>query len=460
MSSATRPSRPSCLVVALIAGGIGLLLLAIVLVTFLGLRQVFVEQEATPGVPLEVVKVTPTPAIFPSPSPSTSPLPPPSCQTIISSGDVEVAVSLPVSLTVGGRDFPVVAIVPGDEGWAYPDGYPGAAAWLCGSVVNYVVGLEPLPENGTLLTGLRPGDEIELHLSNGVTLNFRFSERREVAPNDQGIFEQARPRLTLILEGTDAWQVAIADYVSETEPVQPPTGEPVAIGQPVRVGDVQVTVTSGYVVRDAPDLLPGTLYYLVEFAVENFGTAPVDTTVFDMRLVDGDGNEYLLSPAASDAGKSGPLTGLLQPGGEAKGSAGYLVPESLNGPTLIWVFSPRPGAELQARFSLPYEPPAEEPTGAGHAEVAITDAFLSEGGTVLVIEGEVRNTGDAPVTVALTDISLTSSAGMSSLRMAAPPLPWTIAPGDTQTIELQYDKPDAATALLSLLGYSIEIRGF
>jgi hypothetical protein len=26
-------------------------------------------------------------------------------------------------------------------------------------------------------------------------------------------------------------------------------------------------------------------------------------------------------------------------------------------------------------------------------------------------------------------------------------------------VELQYDKPDAATALLTLLGYSFEIRG-
>jgi len=43
--------------------------------------------------------------------------------------------------------------------------------------------------------------------------------------------------------------------------------------------------------------------------------------------------------------------------------------------------------------------------------------------------------------------------------MAAPPLPWTIQPGQTQVIELQYSKPDASTALLALLGYSFEVRG-
>jgi len=43
--------------------------------------------------------------------------------------------------------------------------------------------------------------------------------------------------------------------------------------------------------------------------------------------------------------------------------------------------------------------------------------------------------------------------------MAAPLLPWTVQPGQTQVIELQYPKPDAPAALLTLLGYSFEIQG-
>jgi hypothetical protein len=78
---------------------------------------------------------------------------------------------------------------------------------------------------------------------------------------------------------------------------------------------------------------------------------------------------------------------------------------------------------------------------------------------VLIIEGEVQNIGGEPLTVELSDVSLTSSAGMSDLRMAAPLLPWTIQPGQTQVIELQYPKPDAPAALLTLLGYSFEIQG-
>jgi hypothetical protein len=91
--------------------------------------------------------------------------------------------------------------------------------------------------------------------------------------------------------------------------------------------------------------------------------------------------------------------------------------------------------------------------------MTVTDAFLSSDGTTLVIEGEVRNAGDVPVTIDLADISLTSSAGLSVLRAAAPPLPWTVAVGQTQIVELQYTKPDAAAALLTVGGYSFEIDG-
>ena len=51
------------------------------------------------------------------------------------------------------------------------------------------------------------------------------------------------------------------------------------------------------------------------------------------------------------------------------------------------------------------------------------------------------------------------SSGTSALRVAAPPLPWTVQPGQTRVIELQYEKPAAPTALLAMLGYSFEIQG-
>jgi hypothetical protein len=452
-------ARRGCLIIVPIIGGTLLLVVAVVLILFLGLRPgLFGAEETNPGVHLEVVKLTPSASATP-----VSPLPPPQqiCETIISSGDVQVAASLPISLTVSGEPFPVVATLSGEEGWTYPSGYPGAAAWVCGTVVNYVVGLEPTPENDALLVGLRPGDELDMHLSNGVVLSFRFVERREVGAGDERVFEQVRPRLTLILEREDGtWQVATADYVSETEPVQPSTGTLVQLGQAVRVGDAQVTVVEGHVERTGPDLVAGTMYYLVEFSVENVGTVSLDTTTFNMQLQDDAGNMYLLSPEASAAGRHGLLSGEIGPGVTMQGTAGYLVPETLAGPVLIWTFTPRPAAELRASVSIPYETDVE-PSLSGQAQVIIDEdaTFISSNGSKLVIGGEIRNTGGGPLTIELSDISLTSSAGISALSSAAPSLPWTIEPGQTQVIDLQFEKPDASTVLLTLLGYSFEIRG-
>ncbi len=451
------PSRRGCLVVVPLVGGVILLLIAIALIIFLGLRNAFNQEEANPGIPLEVVKLTPTVA----PTIQVSPLPVPSCETIIGSDDVQVSVSMPVSLTLGGGAIPILPIVLDAEGWTYPADYAGAATWACGTVVNYVLGMEPTPENEARLTALRPGDEIQVHLSNGATLLFRFAERREVEPHQTQVFDQMRPRLTLIMEQDGGpWQVATADYVSETEPGQPPVETLVQPGQPVRVGDIQLTVFNGH--TEQGDGLPaGTMYYLVEFSVENVGTSPLDTAAFSMQLQDNVGSVYLLSPEASATGEHGPLGDSLPPGETAQGSAGYLVPETLPGPTLVWTFTPQPGSESRVSVSIPYEETVPEPTTAGKAEVTLNEdgTFLDSDGDVLIIAGEVRNVGGESLTVNLADLSLTSSAGMSALRSAAPPLPWTLEPGQAQLFELQYETPEASTVLLSLLGYSFEIRG-
>ncbi|RLC99651.1 MAG: hypothetical protein DRI77_02290 [Chloroflexi bacterium] len=452
MSEPTSTTRRSCLLFVPIAGGVLLLLIAAVLMLYLGIKHLSSSREDNPGMPVEVVRVTPTAFI--------SPTPPPGCETIIDSGNVQVTVPLPTSLTVSDESFAVAPIMPDQMGWTYPAAGSGSPTWICGTVVNYVLGLEPTTENKALLANLRPGDEIKLDLSNGTVLLFRFVERREAAANEPGVFAQFHPRLTLILEmDDDSWQVATADYVAETEPVQPPpSGTEAQPGQPVRVGDAQVTVARGHIESAGEGQPAGTMYYLVEFSVENVGTAPLNANGFAMQLQDGVGNQYALSPAASDAGEHGSLSGEIASGATVEGTAGYVVPDALAGPTLVWTFTPQPGSELHASVSIPYEAGGGEEPGY-QAEVDITDAFLNSGGDLLIIEGEISNVGDAPLTVELNDISLTSSGGTGSLRVAAPPLPWTVQPGQTQVIELQYEKPAAPTALLALLGYSFEIQG-
>jgi hypothetical protein len=386
-------------------------------------------------------------------------MPAPSCETLISSGDVEVSIALPVSLTVKDTAFLVEPIVPENEAWSYPPDRSGTAVWVCGTVVNYIVGLEPTPENEALVNDLTPGDEIRLELTSGSVLPFRFAGRGEVTAGAGATLAQQQPRLTLVLPRGDTWETATADYVAEAESMElPPPEASAQPGQPVQVDDARVTVTRGHVQR-TDDLPPGTTYYLVEFSVENEGEAPLAVDRFSMKLRDSMGNTYLLSPPASEAGEFGPLGGEIAPGASAQGSAGYLVPDPLPTGPLIWTFSPRAGSGAQASVSIPYEGEAGGEPSPARANVVVDDAFFSTDGNTLIIEGEVQNTGTAPLTVEEADVSLSSSAGLGELIMAAPPLPWTFEPGETRVIELQYQRPDASTVLLEFLGYSFEIDG-
>lgn len=451
-TSTLGPQQRRQLLVLTMLGGAVLLLAAIAIIVILGLRGIGQPSEAT-------ATPTPTERIEPTPTSPSSPVPTTICETIISGGDVEATVALPLLLMLKDATFPIEPIVPAEEAWNYPPDRSGTAVWVCGTVVNYAIGLEPTPENEALVTGLNPGDEIRLQLASGAVLPFRFAGRREVTAGDADAVAQQQPRLTLILTQGDTWQIATADYVAEAESVAPPVSEGSASpGQPVQAGDARVTVNRGHVQRTG-DIPPDTMYYVVEFSVGNEGEVPLTADRFAMRLNDSVGNTYLLSPAASVAGEFGPLSGEIAPGASAQGSAGYLVPDPLPTGPLVWTFSPSPGSEAQASVSIPYEGEAEGEPSVTQASVAIDDAFFSRDGSTLILEGEVRNTGTESLTVEQADISLSSSAGLGEFIMAAPPLPWIIEAGEGQIIELQYQRPDASTVLLELLGYSFEIDG-
>jgi hypothetical protein len=103
--------------------------------------------------------------------------------------------------------------------------------------------------------------------------------------------------------------------------------------------------------------------------------------------------------------------------------------------------------------------PTLAPAVDGQAKVYLPEAFFGGDGSTLIIQLELRNMGTGPFTVELDDISVTSAAGVSELIVVAPRLPWTVQPGQTQVVELQYTRPDASSALFSLLGHSFEISG-
>ena len=452
----TGPSQRRWLALIPIIGGVLLLLVAAIVVIVLVVRSLFPGGEDIPGTELPVTKVAVTPT---SPSPTVAP-PLAGCQTVISSDDVRISASSPITLSVGDVSFPVEVIVPSETGWTYPADSSGVAAWVCGTVVNYILELELSSDNEALLASLRPGDQVMLHLSNDVVLVFQFSERREgVAADDARVFEQLQPRLTLLLrEQAGTWKVTSANYVALTGAAPP--SSPSLLPQPgaaARAGDVEITVLKGHTMRGV-GLSAGMMYYLVEFSIKNASTAPLSAETLDMQLQDGVGNVYLLSPAASSFGENGLLSGQIAAGMTTQGTAGYVVPETLSGPTLVWTLSSGPGSETRASIGIPYDGEAV-PVDPAEARVYLYEAFLSADGNSLIVEIDVENVGGTSLTVEASDIVLSSSAGMSRLMYNAPELPWTIEPGQTREVELIFEKPNASSAVLMLLGHSFEIAG-
>ncbi len=440
--------RRQLLLLSIVSGAI-LLFVAVAILVYLGLRG---TRQPTPETP------TPTERVEPTATTVASPVPVVDCETIISSGDVEVSVALPVSLTAKGSIYPVEPIVPQSDTWVYPSGQSGKAVWVCGTVVNYVIGLEPTAQNEELISSFTPGDDIMLRMSSGAVLHFRFVERRSVPPGGESALSQQKPRLTLVLPNRESWQVASADYAAEAESMATPPPEASARpGEAVQIGQARVTMRRGYL-EQADDLPQGTAYYVTEFSIENVGEESLATDRVSVKLRDSMGNTYLVSPQASETGESGPLSGEIQPGASVQGSAGFVVPDTLPSGELMWVFSLRPDAG-QVSIAIPFEGEGDADSGVPQPQVTINDAFLGDGGSILVIEGEIQNLGTQPLIVERADVTLSSSAGTGDLVTEAPPLPWTIQPGELQVIELQYQRPDASTVLLELLGYSFEIGG-
>ncbi|MGB9890427.1 MAG: DUF4352 domain-containing protein [Anaerolineae bacterium] len=430
--------------IALWLGGVGVAILLIILVALLALRPVLFPRRPE-GIPLPVTRVIPGASPLPVPAPPVAEI-----------GNTEVSLPVPTSLEVGGRPFLVQPVRVEGGVWNVSESGSGAAFWAYGTVIHYVLGLEPTEENRALVGGLAEGDEIGLRLSSGARLTFHVVRQKTISPDDVSLFSQTRPGLTLLVLEKGERPAVVADFRALVEPTPSAAGPTAGPGQPVQVGTARVTVVEGHGERELADLPVGTVAFFVEVTVENGGTAALFPRDFAAELLDADGNRYIPSPSLAGKGKYGPLPEEIPAGGKVEGTFAYVIPEAVSGPTLTWVFGPQAASELRARFSLPYTSP---PRAVAEAEVTVTQAFLGEGGEVLHVVARVRNRGAAALMVTERDISLSSRAGPTELQVAAPPLPWEIAPGQEREVELQFARPRAASCVVTILGYTFEISG-
>ncbi len=251
--------------------------------------------------------------------------------------------------------------------------------WVFGSLVNYLVGLPGTQENKDLLQALSEADKITVEKSDGQTLEFKFGERKLVAPDDKGVFTQQRPGLTLLLLGADGEQrmVVTADYLVDSEANKSVPSKTVAINTPVDIGPVRIKALNARLVENAPGIPVGSAFYLVDFTAENLSDETVNVADFVFELRDYAGQKYKLSDTASKLGPNPPPSGQLLPGLSSTFMSGFEVPSNITGPILTWGFKPGASFNGQASVAVPLVGPTPTPDPRSQARVQISQAYFS-----------------------------------------------------------------------------------
>jgi hypothetical protein len=375
----------------------------------------------------------------------TSPPEIPENLTVVQESGTPLGTVRPHQMDVAGRGaFNVVAVLPERGRWPVPAQQHDVATWVHGTVINYVIGVPFTETNASLLASLASGDRITLTLDNGTRLTFGSPQAQRIAANDLSPMQQRTPGLTLVMLGSpEANRLIVqARYLPEES----------LSSEEQRIDGVTIRVESSDVVEEVDD----SLYFVVEYSVTNQSGAVVDPAFFDMTLEDSAGQRYTLNEDASSWGEYGMLDMELAPGESASGSAGYVVPREMPSP-VTWIFRRDATASAAARFVLTYEPP---PPAPAQPSVEVSKAFYDAQRKLIVVSGQVANTGESPLTVTLEDVTLSSSQGEGQLQTAAPLLPWTVASGSSVEFELQFSTPsDVDSVLLDILGFTFRLEG-
>jgi hypothetical protein len=373
------------------------------------------------------------------------------------SGTFSVTLDAPATLDVLDRRWAVQPQNIGVDGLWAPEVAEGNAAWVNGTIVNYVFGLADSGENRTFLEALAPGDRFAVTTRQGVTHNFTFDSRNLVPGSDRSVFNQQSPGITVLLLGGDAAERLVVRGRYEVDTADPgSTGAVVQLGETAQMGDVQISPQASSFLTNRPEAPPGFGFFLIDFTVQNVGLTAVDASAYRFVLSDELGNQYALNPVASRLGNNPPLGGFINAGQSVTATAGYQIPAGLVSPTLTWNITAPDGTQAQA--SLPFT--AGGAAGQS-AVISLQEATITADTNNLIIIGQVTNMGAQPLVIAAEDISLRTPAGSDYLLLATnPPFPWTVPPNQTLQFSVTYQRPiGSASAVFTILSQPFELSG-
>ena len=371
------------------------------------------------------------------------------------SATISVTLDSPITLSLPGQQFNVQTQIIGADGtWTPTATEPATAVWVYGTVVNYVVGLPDSDENRALLEGLAPGDEMMLATRGGTRFTFSFNSRTIVPVTNRDIFAQTTPGITLVIlgsEGTERLVVNGRYVVSETDNA---SGNVVGLGETAQLENVQLTVNSSTYIADRPEIPPGFALFIVDYQIQNVGLTALDTGNLQLSLVDNLGNQYVVSPLATQLGNFPTLSGFLNANQITQASAGYQIPLGLESDTLNWVVTNN-NSGAQVYVTLPFTGGAAAAAGSS---VSLARVEVSTDLTSLILGGQVTNLGTQPIVITESDVSLQTQDGSIYLLLSTnPPFPWTVSPGQTVQFFLTYQRPPTDTAVFRVLNQGFQL---
>jgi len=351
---------------------------------------------------------TPTPETPDQPQIDTDKFP---YEAISQAGAITVTLETPIFLDVSGEQFSVQAeILPAEGVWTPPTLSETTVAWVYGSVINYVFGLDDTNENQALLEGLAVGDEIALTTRSGSSSTFIVSSRNQVASDNREIFSQRAPGVTLVVIEDDLEEsrlVVQGRYVQSDTQVELDAGRIVDMGETAQIESLQITVSAISTQYDLPGVPQGFAVLHIDYQVQNVGTSAVDTSSLTTVLADDVGNLYALNPTVSQLGNNPPLGDSISPGQTVLATAGYQLPAGLSSPILRWQVS-IVGTANGIQVNIPFQ---DTSAAEQQTNIQVTEITLPPDGSSLLIIGQIVNQGNQPVIINVSDVSLTNSTG-------------------------------------------------
>ena len=228
---------------------------------------------------------------------------------------ISVTLDAPLSLRLDEREFVVLPQTINPDGkWSPGLSGDTAVGWVHGTIINYIMALQSTGSNRELMQSLTPGMELVMTTQSGSDLVFEVEGSRQVAANDQSVFAQLSPGLTLMLMGSESDERFVVDgrYVI-TEPAggggASENNPEIGIGEAVQLDGLQVMINNVTYMPDHPDTPPGFAFFILDGQFQNVGSTTVDAGTMRLVLSDEIGNQYALNPVASRLGDHAPLTG-------------------------------------------------------------------------------------------------------------------------------------------------------